>query len=182
MTPDWQLTTQIAIPILCVFLGAWAQRWLEKRPQLISYFGHVASFKAMLTNGQRADVFTHSVVVRNAGKRSATNVRVRHTTLPDFQIFPVTSYSVNDLPNGKEILLPTMAPGEQITISYLYYPPLTYDAIHAGIKSDEALAKQVPVLIQRQYPKWMLFAISSLYFIGALTLVYLFTLLVKHLS
>jgi hypothetical protein len=181
MTPDWQLITQIGVPVASLFLGAWVQRWFEKRPQLISYYGHVAAFKFTGTNGQRSDVFTHSVVVKNAGKKSATNVRIRHTTLPNFQIFPVTAYSVNDLPDGKEILLPSMAPGEEVTLSYLYFPPLTYDQIHAGIKSDEALAKQVPVLIQRQFPRWFLWIVTILFYVGAITVLYLLVHFLRRL-
>ena len=61
-------------------------------------------------NLTRADppmsVNTHSIVVRNAGNKLATNIRIGHMELPDFQIFPDIEYEVKSLPGGqKEIVL-----------------------------------------------------------------------------
>ena len=65
--------------------------------------------------------------------------------LPSFQLYPSIAYQVVDLPDGaKEILIPTMVPGEQLTISYLYGPPLTYAGVNAGIRSDEGLRGRFP--------------------------------------
>lgn len=47
-----------------------AQRVLERRTRLVVYYGNVGYFK--LPTG---DVHTHTVVVRNAGKLPAHNVR-----------------------------------------------------------------------------------------------------------
>jgi hypothetical protein len=46
-------------------------------------------------------------------------------------------------------------PGEEIAISYLYFPPLTAADVNAGIKSDQGFAQQIPVLLQRYYPPWL---------------------------
>ena len=68
--------------------------------------------------------FTHSVVLRNSGRRPATNVRLAHPYLPDFNVFPSVGYRVENLPGGgREIVMPTLVPNEQVTISYLYFPP-----------------------------------------------------------
>ncbi len=90
---DWQIVTSIAVPIIMLFLGVWANRKFENKPSLISYFGHVSSFKYTLEDGQLIDVFTHSVVLRNASRRSATNVRITHNELPDFSVWPKIAYS-----------------------------------------------------------------------------------------
>jgi len=50
---------------------------LVARPQ--PYYGHVGAFTA-----QQLHVHTHQVVIRNVGKKAATNVRVSHHFLPDF--------------------------------------------------------------------------------------------------
>ena len=101
-------------------------------------------------------VNTHSVVIRNAGKQAATNVRLSHSFLPEFNIFPPIKHQVEDVSNiGPDILIPTIVPGEEITISYLYFPPYTYAQINAGVKFDEGFAKQIPVLLQQQYPRWV---------------------------
>ncbi len=90
----------------------------------------------------------HSVVIRNVGRKPATNITLAHTTLPEnFNIYPLTSHSINTFPTGgPEIVIPRLVPGEQVTVSYLYFPPLTYAQINAGIKHSEGFAKALDVL------------------------------------
>src|SRR6266446_2859538 len=142
MTIDWPLAVSVGIPILTLFLGAWVQRWFEKRPVLTSYFGHVSAFKWTDNTGKKHDIFTHSVVVKNNGKRSANNVRIRHQNLPDFTVSPAEDYTVVKLPEGgSDIIIPVLVPNEEVTISYLYFPPLTWNMVNREIRSDEGFAK-----------------------------------------
>ena len=63
---------------------------------------------------------------------------------------------MSDLPGGgQEILFPSLVPNEQITVSYLYLPPVTWDQINLGVKSDEGFAKVIRVIPMRLYPKWL---------------------------
>lgn len=182
MTVDWHLVAQIGVPVATLFLGAWVRRWFEKRPALTSYFGHVSAFKYAREDGKKVDIYTHSVVLRNAGRKSASNVRIRHTVLPSFQIVPPVDHRVIDLAdNAKEILIPTMVPGEQLTISYLYFPPLTYANVNAGIKSDEGFATQLPVLLQRQYPKSLGVLTVAAVLVGVGTILYAAISAIRHL-
>ncbi len=182
MVVDWHLVAEVAVPILTLFLGGWVTRWFEKRPVLTSYYGHVSAFKATGADGNKFDVFTHSVVVRNTGRRSATNVRFRHATLPSFQIFPAIDYTLVDLPDGvRDIVIPVLLPNEEVTISYLYFPPLIFAGVNAGIRSDEGFAHQVPVLLQRQYPKTWTVIASIFFFIGAISILYLIASGIRHL-
>lgn len=181
MTIDWHLVVQLALPVATLFLGAWINRWFERRPVLTSYYGHISAFKFAAPDGNKVDVYTHSVVLRNAGRMSAKNVRIVHTALPEFVIFPAVEYTVVTLPDGgKEILIPSLVPSEQITISYLYGPPLTYAGINSGIKSDEGFAKQIPVLLQRQLPRWVNVLTAILVSLGLMTAVSLAALAIKH--
>jgi hypothetical protein len=41
---------------------------------------------------------------------------------------------------GEEILFSELVPNETISISYLYFPPLTADQIHTTVISDEGFA------------------------------------------
>ena len=180
---DWHLVVQIGVPVGTLFLGAWVNRWFEKRPRLISYFGHVAAFQHTLPDGTKAAIYTHAVVLHNTGKKSATNVRLRHAALPSFQVFPPVQYSIIDLTDGaKEILIPIVVPQQQLTISYLYFPPLTFQGVNAGIQSDEGFAKQIPVLLQRQYPRWLNALGALLLFIGILASIYLGILAIRHFT
>jgi len=175
MTIDWTAVATIAAPIIALFVGVWVNRWFESRPMLISYFGHVAAFLHNPGAGQQPiHVHTHSVVLRNAGRRSATNVRLHHTVLPSFNIWPQLVHSVQTLSDGsQDILIPTLVPGEEIAISYLYFPPVTFAGVNAGIKCDQGFAQAIPVLLQRQRPKWFSLTVDGLTLVGLVSLAYL---------
>ena len=150
---DWQIFATVAAPVIALFLGVWVNRRFENRPVVLTHWGHVSAFKVQKDDGTTGTVHTHSVVIRNAGRRAATNVRLSHTILPDFNILPAVEYEVRSVPNaGSDIVIPTLVPGESLTISYLYFPPVTYAGVNAGVKYDEGFATPIPVLLQQQYP------------------------------
>jgi hypothetical protein len=175
MVINWSAVATIAAPIIALFVGVWINRRFENRPVLISYFGHVAAFRTTPPSGQPIFVHTHAVVLRNVGRRSATNIRLRHNVLPDFIIWPELQHHIEDLPGGggREIVIPTLVPGEEITVSYLYFPPVTVAQVNTGIRSNEGFARQIPVLLQRVYPKWFNLMVTALMLIGLVSLVYI---------
>ena len=170
---DWQLLATVAMPILTLFIGVWVNRRFENRPKLLSHWGHVSSFNYHKGDGTTDIVNTHSVVIRNVGRRAATNVRLSHTFLQDFNIWPPVEYQLKEVPNsGQDIVIPTVIPNQQLTISYLYLPPVTYADVNAGVKCDEGFATQIPVLLQRQYPNWFNYTAAVLMIMGMATLAY----------
>ena len=88
------------------------------------------------------EINTHSIIIRNAGRLAANNVRVRHHLLPpNFRVDPVRSWTRTPLPDGgEEILFDRLVPNEQVSISYLYFPPLTANQILTTVISDEGFA------------------------------------------
>ena len=170
---DWQLFVTVATPILTLFVGVWVNRRFENRPVLLSHWGHVSSFNYQRGDGTTGIVNTHSVVIRNAGRKAATNVRLSHTHLPDFNIWPPVEYELKEVPNsGQDIVIPTVVPNQQLSISYLYFPPVTYANVNAGVKCDGGFATQIPVLLQRQHPNWFNFSAVALMIVGIAALVY----------
>ncbi len=181
MTIDWGIVAAIAMPIITLFIGVWINRRLENRPVLITYYGHISSFQINPPNQNVTAVHTHTVVLRNAGRKSAANVRLHHRNLPDFSMYPTVAYTTENLPDGStDIVIPTMVPGKQVTISYLYFPPVVYTDINRGIESDEGEATTIPVLLQRIYPKWFNVSAFILLMIGLITVGYLIFLGVRH--
>src|SRR6266700_987663 len=153
----------------------------ERRPKLITYYGHTSAFR--LRTPEQTEVFTHSIVIRNAGRRSATNVAVRHNFFQrDYQIFPATAHEIRKVPDSAdEIFIPVLVPGEQITISYLYWPPVTYAQVNTYVKSDDGFAKVLRVIPTPQSPKWLLAAIWALMTLGAITALYFLVLFARHI-
>ncbi|PXW84919.1 hypothetical protein C8R34_1238 [Nitrosomonas sp. Nm84] len=173
MAVDWNAVATIAAPVITLFLGVWVNRKFESRPALISYFSHVSAFRYSPPGGQPVGINTHSVVLRNIGRKSAIGIRIHHNTLPDFNIWPAVMHSVETLPDGtKDIVIPTLVPGEQITVSYLYLYPVTVDQVNAGIKSDHGFSQQISVLLQRQFPRWVNFIVGTLMITGFVAILY----------
>ncbi len=63
-----------------------------------------------------------------------------------FKVYPDIDYKIENLPGGsKDIIIPRMTPKKEITISYLYFPPTTYNQISTTVESDAGPAKIVNV-------------------------------------
>jgi len=180
MKIDWMLVATIAAPVLTLFIGAALNRLLERRPKLIAYFAHTSAFR--IAGPNPVQIHTHGIVITNVGGRPAQDVRVRHYYLPEFNVIPAVEHRVQDLPGGgREIVFPTIVPREQVSISYLYFPPLLFNQIHAGIRHSQGFAQEVTVLPTPQYPVWVLRVLRVLIVIGTIAVLYLLVILVRLL-
>lgn len=176
MNIDWNLVAAVGMPILTLFLGALINHLLESRPKLISYLGFISAHRLepRPEGNPVAIVNTHSVVIRNTGRRAATNVRLGHNFLPNVNVYPDVAYEVKDLPGGgKEIVFPTLVPKKEISINYLYFAPETWQHVNTHIESDEGPAKVVNVLLQPQAKPWLLRTIWAFIVIGVIACGYI---------
>ena len=173
MQIDWGVVATFAAPVVALFIGAWVTRHFGDRPKLISYYGHLSSFRCAPPGTVPLFVNTHAVVLRNAGRQAATNVRMSHAFLPDFTIFPDVKHTTEVLTSGiSDIVIPVLVPGEQITVSYLYFRPQTAADINRSIKCDQGFAQPINVLLQRQWPRWYSRSLAVLVIIGVITVLY----------
>ncbi|GMT42499.1 MAG: hypothetical protein IEMM0002_0910 [bacterium] len=170
---DWNLLATIAAPVMAAVIGIALDRGFKKRPKLITYLGYISTFT--LNDEQHTIVFTHSIIVRNIGGKSATNVRVGHNALPDnFNLFPNIPYEVKKTPGGgAEILIPILVPYEQITISYLYFPPMLVADINDYTKHDDGFAQIINVLPTPQPSQQLILIYKALVLLGLILLIYI---------
>ena len=180
MNINWDLVLKIAYPLVILFLGIILNKWFEDRPRLISYISQTFGINTKAPNGSNLTAHTHSVVVGNVGRKSATNVRLGHAVLPAFQILPSIDHSVKDLPDGsKEIVIPTLVAKKQVTINYLYFPPLRFDQINTYTESDQGSARIVNMQLTRQYSPTLIKAMLLVFLLGLVTLGYLLIMAIK---
>lgn len=182
MKIDWMLMATAIGPIAAIAFGAWLNHILEGRPRLLSYVIHSSAITTRRVPGgdDPITVHTHSVVVQNTSHKATLNVRLGHQVLPDFTIYPPTQHSVVTLPNGEaEIVIPQLVRNEQITVSYLYFPPLTWDKVNIYTKSDDGFAKVVSVLPFAPPPKPLQRAAQACTLLGVGTIVYWVAQLVR---
>jgi uncharacterized repeat protein (TIGR01451 family) len=189
MPIDIALVERIVEPVIGGLLLAFVLRLIERRPRVVVFVGNVGFFHLHPSPpGPGGDVHTHTVVIRNAGKLPAHNVRVPHklslaTSNINVSVLPQTNYSVLPLPTGgDEILFPTLVPGQMVTISYLYYPPIVWNQIHEAVHSDEGMARELNVLPTPQLRPWQLRGLWALVIIGAMTSIYLIIELIRWLA
>jgi len=170
--------------VLGAFVGAAITKRVEGKAQLVSFWGHVSAFSMTNPGQQRFMLHTHDVVIRNVGKKAANNVRISHQVLPDqFNVSPSVPYTVEALPSGyKDIVIPKLVPKQQIVISYLYYAPLTFAEINAGIRSDEGFATPVEMELSRKTPAWATALGVAAFLIGCLTVLYFLWRGLKYLG
>ena len=169
---ELEVIAKLLAPVITAIVGLLAKKYFEARPKLITYLIHASAIP--LHDKNETTVNTHSIVVRNAGKKTANNVRIGHNYLPkSFQLYPQLTHEITKGPNDSaEIVIPTLVPDEQVNISYLYFPPDTWHKVHSYCKSDEMNAKYVNIVPSQQLSKLQTGTLWSLIFIGTSTLVY----------
>lgn len=89
---DINVFAKLLAPALTAIVGLIVKSYLEARPKLITYLVHSSAIP--LHDEKNTNVNTHSIVVRNAGKRTAHNVRIGHYFLPAFQIHPQLAHEI----------------------------------------------------------------------------------------
>ncbi|NZA28650.1 hypothetical protein H0E84_19935 [Luteimonas sp. SJ-92] len=171
---DWHIFATIAAPVVALFVGALLDRKLERRPRLISFLSHATAVRVNPPDGQPFNINSHSIVVRNAGRLAATNLRLGHNHLPaDFSIWPPSEHVVNRRDDGTaEIVFPTLVPGEQVVITYLYPSPTTFSQINTYTKSDSGFAQIVTALTAPMQSPAVKGALTGLATYGAIMLLY----------
>ena len=100
MEVDWGVVATIASPVIALFAGAIINRALESRPRLVTYLSHVSAHALKQDDGSTSEVFTHSVVLSNSGRRPANNVRLAHLYLPNFNVLPDIEHRIEEVDSG----------------------------------------------------------------------------------
>jgi hypothetical protein len=182
MAFDFSLAANIAEKIILLAVGAVGTWIFERRARLTVFFAHVGELRMTPPPQQQLQpmtVHTHTIVIRNAGRLAAHNIRVPHQRSlaqmgVHFSVERGVDFKMQNLPGGEEeFLFPILAPKQQVTIGYLYFPPVLFTDIHLPIRSDEGLARQLFVLPTPQAPRWRIYLLWLFTIIGVATVLYL---------
>ena len=170
---DIHSSAMITASFITVFITFILNKYLYNRSRLVTYLSHASAHKIKDPQGI---INTHAKVIRNAGRIAAKNVRVGHnkfTELISCTVYPPIEYETKEIEGGIELFFPILIPGEQITISYLYFPPVTIGNFNTYIKSDEGFAKILNIIPSPKLPSWLEKILYILLFIGSLVVTYL---------
>jgi len=173
MAIDWAVAGEVAKIVGSAVAGVLIKDWMERKPKLVTYFGAVSTHRLRPADQPMLQVHTHEVVVRNIGKKPAKNVRMTHAVLPDYHVMPQVQHTVETPAEGShDIVFPVLLPGEQVTVAYIYFPPLIAGGVNTGVRHEDGFARHVPVLLQRQFSRPVMYLIVSIQLVGLLTLAY----------
>jgi len=168
-------------------IGMYLNRFFESRSRLITHYGHIgAGLVRLNAQSPQININTHSIVIRNVGRKPALNVKVGHQ-INDIgnmvSIYPPAEYTVVPIQGaGEEIRFERLLPKQSIMITYVYTSPLDVSKINTYVMSDEGMAQRVNVLLNRQWPKWLQIVAWILLFVGFVTTVYFFYAYIKFLT
>jgi len=157
-------------------VGTLIVHWLTQRwPQLYFYITNVQWVQLPSPPAEQVPANTPTALgtgtlfLNNQGKAPARNVLVGHfAQIPAHNVWPNLPRNTITLQGGAQaIQFPVIPPKTLITISYLVFPPVTtVEQIVAYVTADEGAAKRIPVIIQRQFPGWVIKLVGALTFAG----------------
>lgn len=147
------------------FVCGWASQFVGPKSRLCYWFPHNFTYKLSLENNQTLIIQTSSITIQNLGRKGTEGVEIIHATRPDhFQFFPIIPFQEEISQNGAHVLtVGNLGPKEFFTIQMLSYknpPSLQY------IRSKDGPAKQIPIQLQRLWPKWFNLIIVALVIVG----------------
>lgn len=160
--------------------AAWLSYWLIGKPRLIVFSPNSTFFRLdpQQVGGSSFNIRAGQVIVQNNGRKSATKVQfvAEPGLIPwGYNIFPVIDHSVRSGARGEWILeIEFLGPGENVTVQILNGPQI------ASVRALEGVAKAVPVIHQRLFPKWVQTTLGMLMTIGTITIGYVVFIMVKH--
>lgn len=181
-TLDADVIAKILAPLLSL-VGLFVKGALQARPKLevfvLSSSDHPLQGAPLYASKDEkaepiTDLRSHSVLVRNTGKRAAMNVRIQHgATPPSIHVLPHGANVTRTASGpGFELQFPVLVPGEYLHISYLYRAPLMASQIHGLVKCDEMLAKTYQNLPTTPPSRPTRIVGATLAFIGATAVLY----------
>lgn len=133
------------------------QQWVTLQPQ---------------QNQPPAHIGTVTLFLFNQGKAAAKEVHVGHSTLPAHNVYPDIPREIVTLPSGGHAIRFATFPAKTlVSISYLFFAPLTIEQFLSYVGSEDGMSKRIPVMLQRVWPRWWIRFGQVLFFAGLWVLV-----------
>lgn len=151
-------------------VGGYLAQFVQPKAKVGYWTPHIFFFDL---KEQKVGLFSSSITVQNFGRLPAEDVQIIHKSNPDFmELSPSITYTVTNNPNGEHIVcIPNLGPKEWVVMQMLTYKSPA--PVLANVRCRDGQAKQIPIAIQRVYPKWFNIAAVSLMITGAAFILYI---------
>ena len=119
---------------------------------------------------------SYVLTIRNNGNVAAHNIEISHPQWPHhFEMRPLVRHETMTGPNGQKrwIHIPSLAPKETVSISYLFGPVQNWADLLEYVRSEEGVATKLEMNLNRVFPTWLnwmllIFSILGLIFLGVI--------------
>ena len=119
---------------------------------------------------------SYVLTIRNNGNVAAHEIEISHPQWPHhFEIRPLIRHEIGVRPNGQRrwIRIPSLAPKETVSISYLFGPVQNWADLLEYVRSEEGIATKLEMNLNRVFPMWLnwtflFFSILGLIFLGVI--------------
>ena len=151
---------------------AFINRKLNYRgPRLVYYVSSAANFTNIFPNSPNPLVNLNvlTITIRNNGNDTARNVDISHVVWPwHFQVIPFIPHTIIQGPDGRPriIRLANLGPGESVSVAYLYNIVVFPDLMYEYVRSEETIARRIPVILNQVYPLWFTKLLAILLALG----------------
>ena len=178
MKVDWPTLGHAVWSVVLLLVGAAVTRLLERKPKLTYYASHWSAYPR--PGLPPVTIHTHGIVLKNVGRQTATDVRVRHELRTEtFYVTPRVQHTDPDLPGGGfEIVFPRLVPQEEVAISYMHNAP--FNNFRGQITHAAGLAAEVPAMSRVEHSRWVVRTILFLALGGSIAIVFTGLILVRR--
>lgn len=168
-------SSELIAGFISLVVGYFLHKATSQRPKVVSYLSNVSEFVVQSTPpAPNIPIHTHSITIQNIGNSTAHKIIVGHLiNIQNFRVFPNIPFTNEVTPQGAWVLrFESLAPRQFITISYLYFPPVTFHSINQFVRFDEGEAKIIQVAPFQVRPKVWIWTYNFLAFVGLLTFIF----------
>lgn len=117
---------------------------------------------------------SYVLTIQNNGNVASHDIEISHPQWPHhFEIRPAIRHEIVNGPNGipRWIHIPSIAPKEMVSISYLFGPVQNWADLLEYVRSEEGVATKLEMNLNRVFPMWVnwlliLFTLLGLVFLG----------------
>ncbi len=156
-----QLIGYIGTIIVGVIVGLLVERFKAK-PKLLYWLP--GSFHFNLKN-HNLELRTDSLTIQNTGSKPATDIEIIYQEkLDHFQFSTAIAFSEKTLSSGEYVIqIPSLGGKEFVNIQMMSHVKVP---VLLNVRSAEGRAHQIQVHLQRLIPKWVIYGVALVTFIG----------------
>src|SRR5712692_2778037 len=97
MTLDWAALAKAVWAVALLIVGSVVTQLLERKSRITYYASHWSAYPR--PGPPPVTIHTHGIVIKNVGRKTATDVRLRHDLRPEtFYVSPQVPYTDPDMP------------------------------------------------------------------------------------